>query len=104
MGDKFKVYWTKESKIQVDLILNYLNKNWGERESDNFLDLLLHFEMVISKFPKSFKSSSYFRGCRLGLVHRYVSVIYRISGNSIFVLTVIDNRMNLKKIDYLLFF
>lgn len=97
MAKKFSVSWSQESKTQIDRILNYLQQNWSEKEADNFLDLLIHFERTISQFPKSFKASAKFKNCRLGLVHKHVTAIYKISGNQIVILTVFDNRMNIER-------
>lgn len=97
MAKKYSVTWTQESKKQVDHILSFLRHKWSEKEAENLLDLLLHFERVISQFPKSFKVSSKFKGCRLGLIHQHVTAIYKVSGSEITVLTVLDNRTNIDR-------
>jgi plasmid stabilization system protein ParE len=94
MAKRLNVSWTEESKIQVDSIVEYLRDKWTEKEVDEFLDLLLHFEKTISQFPKTFKESWHYKGCRLGFVHRHVTAIYKISRSTIVVLTVFDNRSN----------
>lgn len=94
---KYKVVWTLEAKSQVDNIIFYLRKEWSESEVKDFLDILYHFEQTISAFPKSFKVSKKFKGCRLGFVHRHITGIYRISGKTITILTIIDNRSRHKK-------
>jgi plasmid stabilization system protein ParE len=97
MAKRYKVIWTQESKNQVDNILSFLKHKWSEKEASDFLDLLLHFELTISQFPKSFKESSKFKGCRLGLVHRHVTAVYKLSGKEITILTVLDNRSHIEK-------
>jgi len=97
MARKYKVFWSQEAKRQVDNILTYLRQNFGEKEADNFLDLLLHFEQTIMQFPKAFKASSKFKNCRLGLVHKHVTAIYKTSGSEITILTVFDNRANIQR-------
>lgn len=97
MAVKHKVFWTSEAKSQVDNIIVYLREEWSESEVQDFLDILYHFEQTISAFPKSFKVSRKFKGCRLGFVHRHITAIYKVSGRSITILTIIDNRSRLKK-------
>jgi len=97
MAVKYIVTWTPESKIKVDDIIQYLSKNWGDVEVENFLDLLQHFEKTIASFPHTFKSSSKFLNCRLGLVHKHVTAIYKVSNKSIVILTVLDNRSDIEK-------
>ena len=97
MADRYNVTWTSEAKFQVDQILTYLKENWSEKECKDFLDLLFHFEITISSFPKSFKESKKFKDCRLGFVHRHITAVYKLSRKSITILTVIDNRSKLEK-------
>lgn len=97
MAGKYNVNWTLEAKNQVDQILSYLRENFSEKECNDFLDLLFHFEKAITSFPKLFKESSVYKNCRLGIVHRHVTAIYIFRGKSITILTIIDNRSKLKK-------
>lgn len=97
MAGRYNVNWTAEAKDQVDQILVYLKANWSEKECKDFLDILFHFENTISAFPKSFKESKKFKGCRLGFVHRHITAIYKLSRKTITVLTVIDNRSKFDK-------
>lgn len=97
MAGMYNVAWTDEAKDQVDKILKYLRDHWSEKECRDFLDILYHFEQTISTFPKSFKESKKYKGCRLGFVHRHITAIYKLSKKSITILTVTDNRSSLEK-------
>lgn len=97
MDVKFSVIWTLESKNKVDKIVQYLQENWGNVEAEKFLDLLQQFEKTISTNPLSYESSSKYLHCRLGLVHKHVTAIYKVVNNSIVILTVIDNRSHIDK-------
>jgi len=97
MAGRYNVTWTVEAKTQVDDITSYLKSNWNEKECEDFLNILYRFELTISTFPNSFKESKYFKGCRLGFVHKHITAIYKISKKSITILTVIDNRSNSEK-------
>lgn len=97
MAAKYSVLWSKEANLQVERIFNFIKENWSDKEAENFLDLLFHFEKTIALFPNSFKTSKKFKDCRLGLVHKHVTAIYKIDGNQIIVLTIFDNRSKIKK-------
>jgi plasmid stabilization system protein ParE len=97
MAGKYKVVWTREAKKQVDGIIEYLRHKWTQREVEGFLDLLYHFENLIASFPKTYKESAKFKGCRLGLVHQHVTVVYSIHRTTITILTVFDNRTGTEK-------
>ena len=92
MGERYKVFWTSEAKSQTDQILKHLLNNWSEKECKDFLDLLYHFEITISLFPKSFKLSKKYKDCRLGFIHKHITAIYKISRKTITILTIIDNK------------
>jgi plasmid stabilization system protein ParE len=97
MTVRYNVYWTLEARNQVNHILDYLKLNWSEKEYNDFLDLLVHFERTITLFPKSFKESKKFKGCRLGFVHKHITAIYHLSGKTITILTIVDNRSSIEK-------
>ena len=61
MAESLEVFYTVEAKSQLDAIINYLNDNWTNKEYNDFLDLLLHFENLIARFPNSFKKSRRFK-------------------------------------------
>jgi|JI10StandDraft_1071094.scaffolds.fasta_scaffold249219_3 plasmid stabilization system protein ParE len=97
MAERFNVFWSSEAKVQVDQVVSFIRENWGENEVNEFLDILLHFERTVAIFPKSFKESVKFKGCRLGYVHRHITAIYKITRRSVTILTIIDNRSAVKK-------
>lgn len=92
MEGKYKVNWSKESKNQVDLICAFIKEKWNEKEVNDFLDLLLHFERTISAFPKAFKPSPKRKQYRLGLIHKHTTAVYIIKKKTILIVTVFDNR------------
>lgn len=97
MAGSLEVFYTVEAKSQLDAIINYLNDNWTNKEYNDFLDLLLHFENLFARLLNSFKKSRRFKNCRLGLVHRHISAVYSIANNKIIILTFIDNRSSIAK-------
>jgi|SRR4051812_4897299 plasmid stabilization system protein ParE len=92
MAGKHNVVWSKESKKQVDLIYFSIKERWTQKEAEDFLDLLLHFQRIISEFPKAFKASPKNKNLRLGLIHRHLTAVYTIKKENIFIVTVFDNR------------
>mgnify|MGYP001495070676 FL=1 len=92
MAAKRTVYWSLEAKDQVDSIKAFLQHNWSMREEQAFLDLLQEFERLVSQFPKGYQASARYPGCRRAVIHPNVSVVYRMNGSTIEVVTVYDNR------------
>ncbi|MBV6403911.1 MAG: type II toxin-antitoxin system RelE/ParE family toxin [Flavobacteriales bacterium] len=81
-----------EAKDQVDVIKEYVRSHWSEREEEVILDLLHEFERSVARFPKGYQASSLYPGCRRAVIHPNISVVYRVSRNTIEVVTVYDNR------------
>jgi plasmid stabilization system protein ParE len=96
MAEKAEIFWTEHAISDLDSIYNYLLITWSAREAENFLDLVQEFLRVIVAFPKAFPSSAKYRTLRSGLCHRNVSVIYRVKGNKIEIIRLLDNRSQSK--------
>jgi len=92
MEIKLSIFWTKEAKVKVDEIRNYLNTNFGENSVVDFMNSLKEFENIVALFPKTYQESTKFISCRLGLVHPHVSAIYTFDDSTLTILTLIDNR------------
>jgi len=92
MEIKLSIFWTKEAKVKVDEIRNYLNTNFGENSVADFMKSLKEFENIIAHFPKTYQESTKYISCRLGLVHPHVSAIYTFDESTLTILTLIDNR------------
>lgn len=92
MAAKRTVYWSLQANEQVEAIKEFLRSNWSVREEGAFLDLLQGFERLVSQFPKGYQVSALYPGCRRAVIHPNVSVVYRMNGNTIEVVTVYDNR------------
>lgn len=58
------------------------------------LDIVQDFERMVSLSPLIFKKSPTFPQCHLATVHRNLSVVYRFDGETVFILTLLDNRMD----------
>jgi plasmid stabilization system protein ParE len=94
MAEKYKINWSAESKKQVDLICAFIRKRWNQKEADNFLDLLMHFERTVASFPKAYKTSPTKKTLRLGIIHKNATVVYTVKKNSVYIVIVFDNRMS----------
>jgi len=94
---KLTVYWTSETLKNASSIKNYLKENFSEKEVERFYSLLSSFEEAISIFPKLYPQTKKKDKIRRAVLSREFSVFYRISGNQIQVLAILDNRQDLSK-------
>ena len=94
MGEPLNIEWSEIASKQLDAFYQHLLNEWSFREAEKFLDQVQEFEFTISHFPKSFVQSKKRKRYRIGLVHRYVSVIYAVRKSDIVIIALIDNRSN----------
>lgn len=70
----------------------FIAGKWTEREVARFYDLLAAFERHVALFPLTYPRSQGFDGCRTAIIHRNAAVVYRIDGDVIHIVTIVDNR------------
>jgi plasmid stabilization system protein ParE len=92
MGVERTVQWSDEAMERVDEIKVFLRQQWTDKEVNAFLDLLHGFEELVKRFPNGYERSRKYPGCRRAVIHANVSVVYRVAGDQIEVVTVYDNR------------
>lgn len=96
MANKLDIIYTNQAVLRTDQIINYLLENWSEREVKNFLDALMGFEEIVTRFPEIYPQSQSLKGFRKAVVVKQISVIYSFHKNEIIVYTLFDNRQNPK--------
>ena len=96
MKSGYKIVWTDHALSELEQTIDYLEKNWTERELKNFAAKLDHTIELISKSPELFPASSEKFGIRKAVVEKYNSLYYRILNNSIEIISLFDNRQNPK--------
>ena len=94
MAKKYDLFWSEQSKNEVNNICAFLERRWSAKERQNFIDLLFSFQNQIINFPKAFKVCEKKKKLRVGLIHKNCSAVYKISRYKIIILNVFDNRMN----------
>ncbi len=65
----YQVYWTPQAKKTANKIVEYLRKEWTEKEADDFLNRVDVVVSMIELNPKLFVASAKKTRCR-GLVVR----------------------------------
>ena len=84
--------WSDEAMAKVEATNTFIRLQWTEREVGVFLDLLQEFQKLVVQFPNGYQRSDIYPGCRRAVIHPNVSVVYKVSGSLIEVVTVYDNR------------
>jgi len=91
------ILWTDRALQNAISIKKYLVQEFSEKEAENFLTLLIAFEIAITAFPKLYPASSIKRGVRRAVLNKVLSIFYRIRKKEIEVLAILDNRCDLSE-------
>jgi plasmid stabilization system protein ParE len=87
-----KVFLSPVAEVKIQLLLDYLEREWSLQVRKNFLLKLSKKLKQISKQPYSCIKSKEFPNLYKCIVTRQTSFFYRININEIEVITLIDNR------------
>ncbi|HET6990368.1 MAG TPA: type II toxin-antitoxin system RelE/ParE family toxin [Bacteroidia bacterium] len=96
MAAKHKAIWSQRSVDDLDEIYNYLLEEWSSKDANTFLGLAQEFEKLVCQYPEAFAVSRKFKSCRLGLIHKNVTAVYKKKNKTIFIVTLFDNRSKSK--------
>jgi plasmid stabilization system protein ParE len=94
----YKLFWSDEAVNNLESILDYLQKQWSQKEVDNFKTQLKKQLDLILKFPKLFPKSDYNPRLRKAVLSKQTTIFYEISGRRINLVYLFNNRQNIQKI------
>jgi plasmid stabilization system protein ParE len=89
---------SKLASKKLDLLLEYLEKDWSVKVKSDFIRKLDKSLNQIRKFPESTEKSEIKKDLHKCVITKQTSLYYKYDDKSIKVVTIFDNRMNLKKL------
>ncbi|NLL27317.1 MAG: type II toxin-antitoxin system RelE/ParE family toxin [Bacteroidales bacterium] len=97
MKNTCKVIWSFEAVDNLDAIINWLEKNWSEKEIKKFLLKLKNQIKIIQNQPLSFPKSQ-FIAARKSVLSKHLTIYYNYKEESIYILSIFDSRQALQKL------
>ena len=94
MKSGYNILWTNHAISELKETIEYLENNWAEKDLRNFFAKLDHTIELISKSPKIFPKSLEKKGIRKAVVEKHNNLYYRISNNSIEIISLFSNHKN----------
>jgi len=85
------ILWTDEAKETFDIIVNFLENNWGSTSAKKFIEVTLQKIILISGQPYLFKASIS-KNVRRAVITKHTSMFYEVSNEQIIILFFMDNR------------
>jgi plasmid stabilization system protein ParE len=79
---------------KIEELLNYLETEWSFHAKNKFLNILLRAFDQLAKHPRSSIKSSEFPDLYKKVVTKHTSIYYRIKGDRLEIVDMVDNRQN----------
>lgn len=95
---KREIRLSKIALRKLDILLDYLEKEWSNKVKHEFIQKLDKSLSQIQKLPDSFPESEMIKGLRKCVVTKQTTIFYKYSETTIDVVTIFDNRQNPKSL------
>ncbi len=96
MKNTYRIVWSEEALINLKGIIEYLEKNWSEKELKKFAKLLDNRLSLISTNPLLFPATNHSTSIRMVLLSKFISIFYQPFDGYIRIVSLFDNRRNPK--------
>jgi plasmid stabilization system protein ParE len=92
MSNICEVTWTKKSISNTLEIKLYLNRKFGKKDDLVWFEKLLkQFEKTVSHFPTLYPKSQKLKSLRRAVIHKNITIYYRVEKERIVVVAMKDN-------------
>jgi len=98
MAFDYKIFWTDEAINNLEDILDYLLKNWTQREIDNFKSRLSKQIRLMQQNPNLFPVSKYNSRLRRAVLSKQTTVFYEVSGQIIYLVYLFNTNQAIERI------
>ncbi|MFI5196220.1 MAG: type II toxin-antitoxin system RelE/ParE family toxin [Chitinophagales bacterium] len=92
----YKIIWLPKAEKRYDEIIEWLEKNWTDKEIANFVSRTDEVLELISIDPEIYRMSEK-RNIRQAIITKHNLLLYRKKGNKIELLTFFDTRQKPSK-------
>ena len=97
MTNGYKILWTDFALSELEKTIEYLEKNWTERELRNLASEIEDTLTLLSHNPNLFQASNLKKEIRRVIVAKHNTLYYRIKNNSVEIISFFSNRQSPKK-------
>jgi len=91
-----EIRWTQESVDTFDKTIEYLEREWTEKEVYNFIQATARVIQFISEYPAMFRKTSK-RNVHEALITPHNLLIYKVYSSDITLITFWDTRQHPRK-------
>ena len=88
-----KIIWTPQAEKTFAAVVDYLQHHWSDREIQTFIERVNSITEHIKRHPLSYRSAGK-EDVREALITKHNLLLYRVSGETIYLLYFWDTRKN----------
>ncbi len=92
------VRFSSLAAFKLEKLINELTAKWGAKIASNVINDIDNSIIQLKNFPLSCPVSEFDGLIRKCIVSKQTSMLYEVSDETIFILTIIDNRQDSEKI------
>lgn len=93
-----RILWNKKAKADYFENIDYLLRNWSEKEAQNFIDEVATIEFILSKGNVDFQNTD-IPGVKRLVVRKQITLLYRVRDHKdIEFLRFWNNNKDLKRL------
>lgn len=93
MKNGYKIHWTPNSLEELSATIEYVERNFGERQLNKLAQKIEEVTQLISQNPELFPKSEYENVYRVAIL-KFNTMYYRVRNNEIEILSFFSNRQN----------
>ena len=91
------IVWNNKASVQFDIVVDYLQKNWGDNVTIRFVTKTYQIIEILTKNPEIGILENPNKRVRVFIITKHNTLFYRVEGNKIYLLNFFDNRQHPKK-------
>ena len=91
------IVWNNRASIQFNAIIEYLEKEWGEKVTKNFVIRAYQIIEILAQYPEIGTLENPDKRIRAFVITKHNTLLYRIDHNKIYLLNFFDSRQHPKK-------
>ena len=99
MPSGYKIQWSVRALADLENIIDYLKRNWTEREVRNFAKRLDKRLKLIAENPRLFPMTRKRVNVRKSVLTKHTVIYYQANNTSVIVISLFDPRQSPKKLN-----
>lgn len=89
-----KIVWNRRASKQLQELQVYLEKEFGSNTVKTFTNRLFKFLELLTKYPHIGTLENKTEDIHGFLLHRHTTIFYKVKQDTIYILSLFDNRQN----------